>query len=236
MNLSTAAKALPIFILCFSLLSACSGPSGGNTNSASTGAQTSGEFPFEMSEPPTYQAKIVMTSGDVERSSFIARSGELRRTDHRLNTPLQLTVISGEREVIIFPALGIYAEREAGAAGQQLGMSEITSWLLSQRSFAEFENLGKEGELDKYSVRIDRGDASEVIVFYDPALKMPVRQEFYNVADGERTLQMKTELREVTLQVEPSLFALPPDLKQVAEPELYKQMQMAMTREANPQP
>ena len=235
MNLSTAAKALPIYIVFFLLLSACSGPGGGNSNSTSTGAQTSGEFPFEISEPTTYQAKIVMTAGGVERTSFIARSGELRRTDHRLGTPLQLTLISGERETIIFPAMSIYAERESGSPGEHLGMSEITSWLLSQRSFAEFESLGKEGGLDKYSVRIDRRDGSEAIVFYDPELKMPVRHEFYSISGSERTIHLKTELREVKLEAEPSLFALPPDLKKVTEQELYRQLQMAMAREANPQ-
>ena len=98
-----------------------------------------------------------------------------------------------------------------------------------------YEKLGVEKLNDrlttKYrvtSVAPSTGTESRTVtlIWIDEALGMPVRSETAS-ADADHQAKLTTELRDIKLQVDPKLFELPNDYKQVAYSEFLDQWRQA---------
>ena len=78
-----------------------------------------------------------------------------------------------------------------------------------------------ENDLKKFRVIFGEADTaqSETIIFVDEKIGLPVRQEFYSLADGQRTLTMTVELKNLKLEADGALFTIPPDHKRVSSEE-----------------
>ena len=177
-----------------------------------------GAAPFSTKEPETYQAEIVIKSGGRERRIFTARKGERSRTDYDHGTSGQRTVIRSGPDLVYSERLGIYAETPAGTPGRPLSELEndVSAILLSRRPDTTYESLGHENGLSKFRARSDENSASEVIVFVDDNIGLPVKQEFYSVAaDGQIVLQYTMEVRDVKLEADDALFAVPNGARKV---------------------
>ncbi|MDQ3799549.1 MAG: hypothetical protein M3384_08870 [Acidobacteriota bacterium] len=196
-------------------------------------------IPFSTREPEVFQGEIVVTSfinGEKsERKTFVARSGGRRI----------LIFAAGEKAEVSFLQLDeagsfsisrekkIYTENVANMASPAVPGGEtfddfLTAARLSAKASAAFESLGAaENGLTGFRVRLDDSDASEVLIYVDENLKIPVRQEFHSrAAPGEpqqKTLLYAVELRNFQLQADENLFAPPPkDFRKVSREEFDK--------------
>jgi hypothetical protein len=83
------------------------------------------------------------------------------------------------------------------------------------RDLTEYDEVGREGSIVRYSATVNESTLSEVLIFFDEAIGLPVRQEFYSIEGETRDLRYTVELRNFATQVDPAVFAIPADfLKQ----------------------
>jgi hypothetical protein len=184
------------------------------------------DIPFATKEPETYQAEIVVTSSGIERRMFIARSGNLRRSDYNVGEPNQFSILQSDKNYLIAANNKIFAENTAGQLSAALGgpFDEFTSTLLYSRRRPDFKSLGSENGLSKYSVRLDKGHAAEAVIFVDEAAGFPVRQELYSLRGDERTLQYTVEIRNLILETDPGTFEIPAGFRQTSIEEVRRSL------------
>ena len=227
--------------LCFSIgFSACGfwSKRAENSNAANptpfTAQEIPSEIPFSNREPEVFQCEIIVSSfinGEKqERKTFVARSGGGRR----------LTIFAaGEKAEIAFLQTGetgafsisqekkVYTENAAGRASPESSGENFNDFLtvawLNAKASAVFENLGAENGLSKFLVRLNDSDASEILIYVDENLKIPVRQEFFSRAGDDKILLCTVELKNFQLQTDDKLFELPSkDFRKVSREEFDK--------------
>ena len=170
------------------------------------------EFPFSTHEPDTFQTEVVIRTGEIERRITIARDGEKRRIDYDVDTDAHRAVIVSDKEYAIDFKRKQISERELSGSGT---LRKEVAGFLNVRDYADFEEVGQQGSIREYHGRINESDASEVSVFFDESIGLPVRQEFYSVNGDERKLQYSVELRDFRREVDPSVFIVPTGFKKV---------------------
>jgi hypothetical protein len=166
-------------------------------------------IPFSTKEPDNYQAEIVISTGDIERRIFTARKGARSRIDYDLGSPGQRSFIHSDSDYVYSERLQVFAETAPVRSGWPSEFeNDITASLLSHRPNTSYESLGREDGLSKY--RAQTGDSSEIIIFINEEIGLPVRQEFYSVAaDGQKSLQYRMDLRDFRPEADEALFAVP---------------------------
>ena len=174
--------------------------------------------PFSTKEPENYQAIVVIASGGTERKLFTARKGARSRVDYDFGTPGQRTVVHSDTDFVYSERLKIYADAQASKSGRPPSELEndVTASLLSRRPNTVYESLGRENGLSKFRATSGEDNASEAVVFVDDAIGLPVRQEFYSVGgEGQKALRYTFEIRDVKLEADDSLFAVPTGARKV---------------------
>lgn len=180
-------------------------------------------MPFSTKEPETYRAVFVFSGSGTETSTFVAKSGTRRRTDHRLGTKKQLTEIQIGRHIVIFPERRIYAELSASSrSGEPEFLLDMKRQLLAKRDSATFEELDAENGLERWAVRIGEGEVSEAVIWVDPLIGLPVRHEFFTGAGADRTLAYSVEMREFSSDVGDEMFAVPEGFRKLPVEEFYR--------------
>lgn len=184
------------------------------------------DVPFATKEPEVFQAEFVTVTNGEERAVFRARDGAKRRTDYNFGAENQLTILTTGKVYLILPQQKIYAENEAAQSAN--GTDEKTNFLtnewLNAKTAADFEKLETVENITKYRVVLDEKTVSESVIFYDETLKMPVKQEFYSVNGEQKTLLYAFEIRNLKLEADAGLFAVPPDFKKVSPEELRRKL------------
>lgn len=192
-------------------------------------SETADKVPFATKEPETYQTEIVLTTfagGEKsERKIFAARAGEKLRYDFASQTAVLQT--SAKEKFLLHRGRKIYAENFSSDAdsfaSEQNELQEfLTGELLNQKRDARFENLGAENNLTKYRVVLSDAKTSEIFVYVDENLKIPVRQEFYSGAGESKTLLFSMELKNFKTQTDDRVFDLPKDYRKVSIEEFQK--------------
>lgn len=183
------------------------------------------EIPFPTKEPERFQAEIVVTSGGAERVTFIARDGANQRYDFNFGAKDQLTKLQTDKNYLILPDKKIYAENAPSPIGGSDDWTDFltTEWL-SQKHPANFEKLETSENTTKYRVSTGDGAASEVLIYVDETLGFPVKQEFYSGEGERKNLTLAFELRNLKLQTDAGLFAIPSDFKKVPVEEFRKNL------------
>lgn len=187
------------------------------------------EIPFSTLEPEVFQTEIIVShfaQGEKkENKFFVARSGARR---------LFVFDAGGENEIVSLAARGnlikinrrkrIYVEEASGAeAGAGEAPAYIAAELLNRKTPARFENLGARDNLTEFRVRSgDDSSSAETLVFVDENLKLPVRQEFFSSAGGQKVLTVSVELKNFKTQVDETLFQAPKDYKKVSAKEFHQ--------------
>ena len=182
------------------------------------------EIPFSTREPEVFQTEIVVTTNGQERKTFVAQNGANRRFDFNFGSKNQVSVVQTDKNYLLLPDKKIYAENlngEKDAASESWADFLTTEWL-NAKTEARFERLETEGNLTKYLVRLGAGDLSEILIYVDEAQGFPVRQEFYSTGGGQKILTYSVELKNLKLQTDDNLFAVPKDYRQVSEIEFRK--------------
>ena len=187
------------FSICFSACGFWSG-AGENSNAASpepfVPPEIPSEIPFLTREPEVFQCEIVISTivnGEKsERRSFMARSGARRLATFAAGEAAEISLLQTDetKTFSICPAKKIYTEtvlnRAAAASGGEVFGDFLTVAWLNSKSSAAFENLGAENGLSRFRASLNNSDASEIVIYVDENLKLPVKQEFFSLGAGER--------------------------------------------------
>ena len=218
------------FALVVSFASACRVWRGGGTETPSPtpfiAEELKSEIPFASAEPEVFQAEIIVTANETTRKTFTARSGVNRRIDYDYGAENQLTNLQTDKNYLISPKRKVYAENspsENSATSDDWTNFLTTEWL-SAKTSAKFEKLETFENITKYRVLLDEKETSEIFVYFDEAQKIVIKQEFYSISSEQRTLNFTFELRNLKLQTDENLFAVPTDFKKVSMAELRRQL------------
>ena len=212
MFLSTPVKILGVALFLPLVFAGCNLWRNDDNTASLSAPPKKNEFPFPTREPDTFQSEIVIRSGQIERRITIARDGEKRRIDYDVDSDSHRAVIVSDKEYAIDFKRKRVRERELSGSG---GLRKEVAGFLNVRDYANFEEAGVQGSIREYRARINESDASEVSVFFDESIGLPVRQEFYSVNGDARKLQYSVELRDFRREVDPSVFVVPAGFKKV---------------------
>jgi outer membrane lipoprotein-sorting protein len=187
----------------------------GNENSAVTFAsQPKSEYPFAAREPEVFHAELVVQTGETERRMFIARSGEKRRIDYDVGTESQHGVIIADKEYLLFFKRKVFEERSMSSNAAD-SYDPLSAQMLGTRDYASFDEVGRSGPVVQFNARINGSSNSETIIFFDEAIGLPVKQEFYSIEGEERKLLYSCQLRNFSTTVDPATFEVPAGFKKV---------------------
>jgi hypothetical protein len=226
MLLSNPAKFL-LLILMPVVFGSCGSASPPENSQSSTAQRAGGSPPFSTIEPQHYAATIVVEAGGVTDTYFVARDGARRRTDYEYGTPGQYSLISNEREIMLSDAKKIFAEIETVPREQAPPKDPLTEYIRTVGRYTEFEEIGERDGRKIYTARTDGAEASDVEIRIDQATNLPVLHEFYSLADGQRTLAYRMELRGLTLAPDAALFEVPVGFRKVTVQEFLDTLSRA---------
>ena len=186
-------------------------------------------IPFSTKEPDVYQTEIVMIdAGGFEEKTFAAKNGANRLLilDFQGKTETALLQTGENLNFSIAPRQKIYAENkyETAIAKSESLNDLLTTELINRKTDARFETLGAENNLVKYRVTLDDAKNSEVILYVNVQIGLPVRQEFYSVTGERKNLTSTMELRNFNLQAEAGIFEIPKDYRKVSPSEFRETM------------
>lgn len=223
MFLSNPAKPFLASILLLFLVAGCGFLQTNENKTVPLVPEPKSRFPFATKEPENFQCEMVVTVGTVTRRTLMARKGNLRRVDFDPGEKNQRAVLQTEKEYLLAFDKKIYAEKAAstGPISADAQFSELTSELLNRGEHAEFEEVGREGSVVKYKVRLEDGGTNEIIVYFDEAIGLPVKQEFFTVLGSEKALQYSVEIVNFQTDVDESIFVIPAGFRKVSEGEFY---------------
>lgn len=193
-----------------------------NTN-VSQAPEIRSEFPFSTKEPEIFTVEIVISAGGTERKIVMARSGAKRRYDYDTGEEDQRSVIVSDKTYGLLPVKKVYTDNAAAAADQLAGdpVGDSFAWLYAKPQVS-VEVLGTQDGLAKYAVKLAEGGSSEIYIYVDEKIGLPVRQEFFSVIGGERTLQYIMEFRNFRPEADERAFAIPKDLRRVSTEEFQR--------------
>lgn len=175
------------------------------------------EFPFSTKEPEDFTAEIVVSAGGVERKTLVTRSGAKRRYDYDAGEERQRTVIVSDKTYMLLPAKKVYTDNATAAADPPASDPVGDPFaLLYAKPEVSVEALGIQDGLTKYAVRLADTNSSEIFIYVDETIGLPVKQEFFSVNGDERTLQYIMELRNFRRAADESVFEIPKDLRRVS--------------------
>jgi len=184
--------------------------------------------PFSTKEPETFQAEIVLLAEGFEEKTFLAKSGANRLIVFDFQTESETSVLhlGANQSFLIAPRRKIYAETQSETARTHTPFEESsTAEWLNQKKDAKFERLGAENNLTKYRVSLDESKNSEIIIYVDEQIGLPVRQEFYTVQGEQKNLTAAMELRNFSLQPDAKLFEVPKDYRKLTAKEFRETFQ-----------
>lgn len=184
-----------------------------NENSAVTlASESKREFPFAAHEPEVFQAETVVRTGETERRTFIARNGRMRRMDFDLGTDKRRAVLITDKEYLLYFKRMVFEEHELSSNAAE-HFEPLSAQILNLRDYASFDEIGRAGSVIQFRARVNASRNSEVLIFFDESIGLPVREEFYSIEGNQRTLQYSVELRDFRRDVPPELFTVPPNFR-----------------------
>ena len=200
-------------VCCLSILFAGCSLWRGNENSAVTFAsQPKNEYPFIAREPEVFQAELVVRTGETERRMFIARNGEKRRIDYDVGSDNHHGVVISDKEYLLFYKRKVFEERPLSANVAAL-YEPLSAQVLTTRDYANFEEINRDRSVVEYSAQINESSNSESIIFFDEAIGLPIRQEFYSMEGDERKLQYSVALEGFRTEADLDLFIVPKNFR-----------------------
>ncbi len=215
-----------IFLAAMLFASACSffqsNPAADASPTPFVAEELKSAIPFSTKEPTIYQTEIVVAANESVDKVFTARNEGNRLTIFNYQTESEISLLQiGGQTFIIAANRKIYAEKEAGAQSETADEFFTAEWL-NQKNGARFETLPPENNLARYRVNLDDAANSEIIIYVDTQIGLPVKQEFYSVAGEQKTLTLTMELRNFNAQIESKFFEVPKDFRKVSSKEFYE--------------
>jgi outer membrane lipoprotein-sorting protein len=183
--------------------------------------------PFETEEPQRYRATRTITTVSaggqtVTTKNSIARDGELRRDESENNGQRVVYLTLPEGRFVLLPDEKLFAAATNEAANNNEEPSETSPdrLLHTEMVTPSYQKLNTETaggrNLQKYRVVVNNSagenvSVGETLLWFDESLHMPVKTEISS-PNGTR---VTTELSDVVLNVDKSLFEIPKDYQKI---------------------
>lgn len=185
-------------------------------------AEIQTNIPFSNKEPENFQAEIVVSNFANDKKSvqkyFIAKNDKSSIQKFDFGTENERSILrTGDNKIFLINKKS-KNYRELSADNSEVFSDDsliknLTSKWLNEKSSASFEKLGTENALTKYRVTLEDGKSSEIFIFVDEKLKIPIKQEFYSVNGEEKKLQYSVEIQKIKINIDSKLFELPKGYK-----------------------
>lgn len=222
-----------------------------NTNEASTNINAAtAPSTIAAREPDTYKATIVFTAeteggektiGIPTLSADVARSGNDRRLSFKLPDGSDLIYLEkGGVQYGIAPARKQYAELTPEATGFQLQRlmtpGQLVAYLERLRGIeaaGEEQLMGRTALKYRYArtaqTQTSAGEVkTESFIYVDKDTGLPLRAELFSEATGDvqgvKGATVVAEMRDITTNVDPSLFEIPTGMNKVSEAQVRAQV------------
>jgi len=218
-----------------------------NTNSNTTTAPPS---TIAAREPDTYRATLVFTAeteggektiGIPTLSADVARSGDDRRVSFKLPDGSDLVYLDhAGTHYAISPSRKQYAELTPAATGFQLHKLMTPGQLVGYLDKLQgIEPAGEESVNGRTAVKYRYARTSETktsagevktdaFVYVDKDTGLPLRAELFSEASGNvqgvKGAKIVAEMRNITTNVEPTLFEVPTGFNKVSEQQVRAQV------------
>jgi hypothetical protein len=230
-----------------------------NTNAANVNVNVSApaQAGIATREPDQYRATLILsaeteggqkTIGIPTLSAEVARSGADRRVSFKLPDGSDLIYLEkGDLHIVVAPGRKQYAELTPEATGLQLQKLMTPGQLVSRLETVKgVERVGEEtinGRIaEKYryanttNTNTQAGSVStEAFVYVDKETGLPLRSELFTEASGNvqgvKGAKIVAEMRDITTNVDSSLFEVPAGFNKVP-PEQIKQQISALANMA----
>ncbi len=201
-------------------------------------------------EPEKYRATLVFsaeteggqkTVGIPTLSAEVARNGLDRRVAFKLPDGSDLIYLEqGNQHIVIAPGRKQYAELTPEATGFQLQKlmtpGQLVSYLerLKGVEKAGEESInGRTAEKYRYATMTNTSTSAgqvstEAFVYVDKETGLPVRSELYSEASGNvqgvKGAKIVAEMRDISTDVDPAMFQVPPGLNKVPPEQVRAQI------------
>jgi hypothetical protein len=201
-------------------------------------------------EPEKYRATLVFsaeteggekTVGIPTLSAEVARSGADRRVAFKLPDGSDLIYLEqGDQHIVVAPGRKQYAELTKEATGFQLQKlmtpGQLVSYLEKLKGVEKVGEETVEGRTaDKYRYATTTNTSTsagqintEAFVFVDKETGLPLRSELYTEASGSvqgvKGAKIVAEMRNISTDVDPTLFQVPPGLNKVPPEQVRAQI------------
>lgn len=224
-----------------------------NVNANATGANVNAATApstIAAREPDTYKATIVFTAqteggdrtvGIPQLSADVARSGNDRRLSFKLPDGSDLVYLEkGGVQYGIAPARKQYAELTPEATGFQLHRLMTPGQLVAHLDRLKgIEFVGEEQQAGRTALKYryartaqTQTSAGEVktesFIYVDKDTGLPLRAELFSEASGQvqgvKGANLVAEMRNITTNVDPSLFEIPTGFNKVPEAQVRAQV------------
>src|SRR6266404_8339333 len=221
-----------------------------NTSPANVNASPDTAVGIAAREPDQYRATLVFsaeteggqkTVGIPTLSVDVARSGADRRVAFKLPDGSDLIYLEqGDKHIVLAPGRKQYAELTPEATGFQLQKlmtpGQLVSYLEKLRGVERVGDDTMNGRTaDKYryasttNTSTSAGQVNtEAFVYVDKETGLPLRSELYTEASGNvqgvKGAKIVVEMRDISTNVDDSLFQVPPGLNQVPPEQVRAQI------------
>lgn len=189
------------------------------------------DIPFLNKEPENFQAEFIVTADGKTDKTFAARNGGNRRFDYNSGEKNQFSSVQTADGKIFLTLKDkkIYAEplTDSKVSDAENPFDFLTTELLNQKADVKFEKLGAENGLTKYRAILGGNGKSEVLIWVDEKIGLPVKQEFYSTSGEQKTLNFTFEMKNFKSQTDENLFAIPKDFRQVSIKEFQTSLRSA---------
>ncbi|CAN5126943.1 hypothetical protein BH20ACI1_BH20ACI1_11830 [soil metagenome] len=227
-----SAKVLCVFLIALAVFSGCQLR---QTEESETSAPTvfaddelKSDVPFPNKEPENFQAEFVITANGKEDKTFAARNGGNHRIDYNVGEKNQFSFVqtADGKTFQTFPSKKVYAESsiDTAVSNAENPFDFLTTEWLNQKADVKFGKLGAANGLTKYRAVFGEKGNSEVIIWIDEKIGLPVKQEFYSINGEQKILTFTYEMKNFKPQLDENLFEIPKDFRKVSIEEFRKSL------------
>ncbi len=223
MFLSNLHRSFLLAVVCVMLMQGCgSTPTNENTTVTVIPEAKSG-FPFATKEPEVYQGDQIINGNEAGRT-FIARKGPYFRYEHFRDGSPSRTELKTDKLYSLDHVKKIYTEEPLDAAN---GFNMTGFDHFKGKEHLDFDIVDSEGGVVKYKVRQTDHMTDEILIYVDEKSGMIIRQEFGGKPPGEggAPASFIYEIRNLKLDVEDAVFALPDGYRKVSAKEFRSLIQ-----------